>query len=73
MLVGIKVGEIGEDRFTMHFRIVSTRHHRIAAEGDGVIVSYDYRAWTQSASAGSSTPGHRGVGTKNIMSQSKLV
>ena len=42
VLVGIKVGEIGEDRFTMHFRIVSTRHHRIAAEGDGVIVSYDY-------------------------------
>jgi acyl-CoA thioester hydrolase len=42
VLVGVKVGEIGEDRYTMHFRIVSTRHQRIAAEGDGVVVSYDY-------------------------------
>ena len=42
VLVGIRVGEIGEDRYTMHFRIVSTRHQRIAAEGEGVVVSYDY-------------------------------
>jgi acyl-CoA thioester hydrolase len=41
--VGVRVGEIGEDRFVMHYRIVSTRHHRIAAEGEGVIVSYDYQ------------------------------
>jgi acyl-CoA thioester hydrolase len=37
------VSEIGEDRFSMLFRIVSTRHQRIAAEGDSVIVAYDYR------------------------------
>jgi acyl-CoA thioester hydrolase len=43
VLVGVRVGEIGEDRFVMHYRIVSTRHHRIAAEGEGVIVSYDYQ------------------------------
>lgn len=43
VLVGTRVGEIGSDRFVMRFRIVSTRHNRIAAEGDGVIVSYNYR------------------------------
>jgi acyl-CoA thioester hydrolase len=43
VLVGTRVGEIGSDRFTMHFRIVSARHDRVAAEGDGVIVSYNYR------------------------------
>ena len=42
ILVGVRVGEIGEDRFTMHFRVVSTRHNRVAADGDGVIVAYDY-------------------------------
>lgn len=44
VLVGIRVGEIGADRFTMHFRIVSTRHDKVAADGEGVVVSYDYRA-----------------------------
>ncbi len=41
--VGTRVTEIGADRFTVHFRIVSTRHVRIVAQGDSVIVSYDYR------------------------------
>ena len=41
--VGVRVSEIGVDRFTMVYRIVSARHQRIAAEGDSVIVSYDYR------------------------------
>ena len=27
----------------MYYRVVSIRHQRIAAEGDGVIVSYNYR------------------------------
>ncbi len=40
--VGTRVTEIGADRFTVHFRIVSTRHGRVAAQGDSVIVSYDY-------------------------------
>lgn len=43
VLVGTRVGEIGTDRFVMYYRIVSTRHDRVSAEGDGVIVSYDYR------------------------------
>lgn len=41
--VGVRASEIGVDRFTAEFRIVSTRHQRIAAEGDCVIVSYDFR------------------------------
>lgn len=43
-LVGTRVGEIGADRFHMSFRIVSVRHGRVAAEGDSVIVTYDYSA-----------------------------
>lgn len=43
VLVGTRVGEIETDRFVMHYRVVSMRHNRVAAEGDGVIVSYDYR------------------------------
>jgi acyl-CoA thioester hydrolase len=42
--IGTRVSDIGADRFTVLFRIVSTRHGRIVAEGDSVIVSYDYRS-----------------------------
>jgi acyl-CoA thioester hydrolase len=41
--VGASVPEIQADRFTMLYRIVSEREGAIAAEGDGIIVSYDYR------------------------------
>jgi acyl-CoA thioester hydrolase len=41
--VGTKVDDIEEDRFVMKYVIVSHEHHRIAAEGEGVIVSYNYR------------------------------
>ena len=34
---------IGDDRFTMHHRVVSTRHNRVAADGEGVIVAYNYQ------------------------------
>lgn len=40
--VGARVGELSIDRFTMHYRILSTREDRIAAEGSGDLVSYDY-------------------------------
>ncbi|MCS7197201.1 MAG: acyl-CoA thioesterase [Candidatus Bipolaricaulota bacterium] len=43
ILVGIRVSEMGVDRFTMQFRIFSQKLQKIAAEGDGVIVSYNYR------------------------------
>ncbi len=41
--VGAKTVHIAEDRFTMQYVIVSHRHGKIAADGDGVIVIYDYR------------------------------
>jgi acyl-CoA thioester hydrolase len=40
--VGVRVTEMGADRFTALHRVVSLRHQRIAAEGEGVVVSYDY-------------------------------
>lgn len=42
--VGARVSELEDDRFTMLYRVVSERHGAIACEGDGRIVSYDYRA-----------------------------
>lgn len=42
--VGTRISKIGEDRFTMEYGIVSHKHQKIAAQGEGVIVSYDYRA-----------------------------
>jgi len=41
--IGAKITEIGEDRFTMHYRVASHRHQKIAAEGDGILVTYNYR------------------------------
>lgn len=59
ILVGTRVDTIGDDRFTMHHRVVSTRHGRVAADGEGVIVAYNYRdnrkaslpAWVRTAIA----------------------
>jgi acyl-CoA thioester hydrolase len=42
--VGAKAGDLGADRFIMRYRIVSESLERVAAEGDGLVVSYDYRA-----------------------------
>lgn len=43
LLVGTRVGEISIDRCVLQHRVVSTRHRKVAAEGEGVIVCYDYR------------------------------
>ncbi len=40
---GARVTEIGEDRFVMSYAVVSHRLEKLAAEGDGLIVSFDYR------------------------------
>ncbi len=40
--VGVRVTEMSDDRFTVHHRLVSERHGRIAAEGDGIVVMFDY-------------------------------
>ena len=42
--VGTRVTDIEADRFVMKYVVVSHRHAKPAAEGDGLIVSYDYRA-----------------------------
>jgi len=41
--VGARGREVLDDRFTMEYVVVSDRHGAIAAEGGGLIVSYDYR------------------------------
>lgn len=42
VLVGARVGELGDDRFTHDYRLVSMKQNEIAAEGSGVVVAYDY-------------------------------
>ncbi len=43
IFVGTRVSEMGADRFVMQFRIVSQKMQKTVAEGDGLIVSYNYR------------------------------
>lgn len=40
--VGARVTEVGSDRFTMEYRIVSSRLRDVAADGGGIVVAYDY-------------------------------
>ena len=40
--VGASVRDVKEDRFTMRYQIVSEAHARTAADGEGLIVAYDY-------------------------------
>jgi acyl-CoA thioester hydrolase len=47
--VGVRVINIQEDRFTVVHRIVSHRYQKIAAEGEGVLVAYDYRQLCKAA------------------------
>ena len=41
--IGTKVADIGLDRFTMDYYVVSHKHQQIAAEGTGLIVMFNYR------------------------------
>ena len=41
--VGARASDIEEDRFLMHYRVVSRKHNGVAAEGDGMIVCFDYK------------------------------
>jgi len=43
VLVGARVTGMGEDRFTMEHAVFSTTHQRVAAEGEGLIVAFNYR------------------------------
>lgn len=40
--VGARVSKIEEDRFTMEYAVVSNKHQRVAAEGNGLIVIFNY-------------------------------
>ncbi len=42
VLAGAKVTSIYADRFTMEYRIVSINRQKIATEGDGIIVAFNY-------------------------------
>ena len=41
--VGTRVSQVADDRFVMEYAAVSRKAQRVAAEGDSLIVSYDYR------------------------------
>lgn len=41
--IGTRVSEIDNDRFMMEYYVVSHRHQRVAAEGNGLIVCFDYK------------------------------
>ena len=45
--VGGRVTDMGADRFTMAYRIVSGAQGAVAADGTGLIVSFDYRKETK--------------------------
>ena len=42
--VGTRVPKIGDDRFQMEYVVVGHRAGQVAAQGSGLIVTYDYRA-----------------------------
>ena len=43
IFVGVMISEMSVDRFLMQHRIVSEKLQKVAAEGESLIVSYDYR------------------------------
>lgn len=40
--VGAQIGEVGEDRFVMRYRAVSHQHGAVAADGESLIVTFNY-------------------------------
>ena len=42
MTVGAQIGEVGDDRFVMRYRAVSHQHGAVAADGESLIVTFDY-------------------------------
>lgn len=47
--VGATISEISEDRFTMEYYVVSHKLKRVAAQGTGLIVFYDYNQGVKAA------------------------
>ena len=44
LLVAARISTVQSDRVTFEYRLVSTKLNAVAAEGEAVVVSYDYRA-----------------------------
>ncbi|MFH1982109.1 MAG: thioesterase family protein [Pseudomonadota bacterium] len=44
LTVGARVSALEGDRFIMDYRVASARHGKVAAEGDGILVTFDYTA-----------------------------
>lgn len=42
VIVGARTVDVGDDRFTQEYRLVSKASGQIAAEGGGMLVAYDY-------------------------------
>jgi acyl-CoA thioester hydrolase len=40
--VGVQIGEVSDDRFVMRYRAVSHEHGAVAADGESLIVTFDY-------------------------------
>ncbi|MCW2817372.1 MAG: acyl-CoA thioesterase [Marmoricola sp.] len=45
--VGVRIGDVGEDRFGMRYRAVSHHHDAVAADGESMIVTFDYGTGTK--------------------------
>ncbi len=45
--VGTRISKVEQDRFVMEYFVVSQKHQKMAAEGEGVIVSFNYRGNTK--------------------------
>src|SRR5690242_19783439 len=43
IIIGAKVTKLESHRFTMKYGVYSDKHHKIAAEGEGIIVSFNYK------------------------------
>jgi len=42
VVAGARVDHIEDDRFTMEYTVISKKHQKVAASGEGLIVTYDY-------------------------------
>ncbi len=49
VVTAARVHDVGEDRFTMAYRVISERHGRLAAEGSARVVAFDYAARRKAA------------------------
>ena len=47
--IGARVAKLDTDRFLMEYAVASRNHGRLAAEGDGLIVTFDYDAKRKAA------------------------